>query len=88
MAYAPSLKHCTDDLQLTDVLTLNYCRPLMKHVISVHYQVTQDLPELSFKLCHALEPGDWAYIRVHQRKNYGREHTSYTALPSLPSKGK
>lgn len=60
----------------------------MKHVITVHSQVMQDLPELSFKLCHALEPGGWAYIKVRQRKNSGREHTSYTALPSLPSKAK
>ncbi|KAG6938936.1 Pr gag-pro-pol, partial [Chelydra serpentina] len=56
------------DIHLIDNTMLNYCQALMKCVRSLYTQVKEALPKDPEQPCHALEPGDWVFIKVHQRK--------------------
>uniref|UniRef100_A0A8C3FR73 Murine leukemia virus integrase C-terminal domain-containing protein n=1 Tax=Chrysemys picta bellii TaxID=8478 RepID=A0A8C3FR73_CHRPI len=41
---------------------------LIRCIRSLHKQVQSALPEPADTPCHPLQPGDWVYIKVHQRK--------------------
>ncbi|CAM4682569.1 unnamed protein product [Lepidochelys kempii] len=55
-------------IHLMDDTMLNYCQALMKCVRSFYTQVKEVLPKDPEQPCHSLEPGDWVYIKIHQRK--------------------
>ncbi|XP_053902493.1 cytosolic phospholipase A2 gamma-like isoform X2 [Malaclemys terrapin pileata] len=65
---APPLTLAQMDIHLMDDTMLKYCQALMKCVKSFYTQVKEALPKDPVQPCHSLEPGDWVYIKVHQRK--------------------
>ncbi|KAG6926899.1 hypothetical protein G0U57_010914, partial [Chelydra serpentina] len=56
------------DIHLKDNTMLHYCQALMQCVRSLYTQVKEALPKDPEQPCHALEPRDWVFIKVHQRK--------------------
>ncbi|CAM4596815.1 unnamed protein product [Lepidochelys kempii] len=74
MPASPPRLPCQLDLQLNDDTVMTYCQMLICCIRSIHSQVQSALVEPADILCYPLQPGDWVYIKVYQRKTSLEPH--------------